>query len=495
MTFIEGISDDVVTIWFVLVTILTLIVSWLSTYVRDLAVPGNLYVVERRSRHPYATNFVGNFNRIIASQRLTASTTTTTSTTINSETGSNSEVINNEARSSSDNDEVVNETVENALVENLLEGTIYTAADIGVQNESILNFNDLDRPAAAQELNTIETPRSLPDTNLVEASQESNQTVENIANPDSTVELAEESSSQTPMNISIRFVTEKEIKIQANPNDTILFLKRTHFSQELSGNKIVRFIYQGQFLCDKNTVKSYNIRDHTTIHCHITSKQPRADLGVAAAHNNAIANPPPQHTPVATNNLRQRIQTHQISTIARITGISARDGTNYNNPTLTNVEPPSSPTTDTHDNNYTENSTANTIQPELAANEQLETAGNNNNNNTTTNLSMSTIIRIDLSYFLLPLFALLIAGLWYFRINFKHFFSPLSTLILFVFTFVYSIFLINNINSASIPTVRFYLNNRLWPSANNNTQQTPEVVVATDNNVIIPSENEIVMGN
>jgi len=40
------------------------------------------------------------------------------------------------------------------------------------------------------------------------------------------------------INILIKFVTEKEMKIQARPEDTILVLKRTHFATELNSNKI-----------------------------------------------------------------------------------------------------------------------------------------------------------------------------------------------------------------------------------------------------------------
>lgn len=81
----------------------------------------------------------------------------------------------------------------------------------------------------------------------------------------------------------------------------------------------------------------------------------------------------------------------------------------------------------------------------------------------TTANGITAVISIDLRYLLLPLFAVVISSLWYFRINFKHFFSPLSTLILFVFTFVYGIFLVNNINSSSIlAAATFIFNNRIW---------------------------------
>jgi len=262
-----------------------------------------------------------------------------------------------------------------------------------------------------------------------------------VDNIDSASDLNEQAST---INIVIRFVNEKEIKIKANPTDTILFLKRTHFGQELSNNKIVRFIYQGQFLADKNTVKSYNIKDDTTIHCHITSKlQPsRSDL-----HTPVVLIPSqPPNTSAATDNLRQRIHAHHISTIYRMTDFSSSTSTIQ----TTNEASDASMLPIEDDGVVSEMiSNSQTSQTE-SVDEELNTNVPN------------TIVRIDLSYFLLPLFALLIIGLWYFRLNFKHLFSPLSTLILFIFTFVYSIFLVNNLNSPSIPTIRLYLNNRIW---------------------------------
>ena len=40
------------------------------------------------------------------------------------------------------------------------------------------------------------------------------------------------------INILIKFVNEKEMRVQARPEDTILVLKRTHFATELNSNKI-----------------------------------------------------------------------------------------------------------------------------------------------------------------------------------------------------------------------------------------------------------------
>lgn len=166
----------------------------------------------------------------------------------------------------------------------------------------------------------------------------------------------------------------------------------------MSENKIVRFIYQGQFLSDKNTIKSYNIKDQTTIHCHITSKpsSQQSNQNIQVTNNEFEAL---HHQEDATEVSSSRIDSER-----------------------NDLSPATEPT-----QNYT------------------------------------TIISIDLSNLLLPLFAIVLGTCWYFRINFKHLFSPLSTLILVIFSFLYAVFLFNNIHSTSaLAANHFLLHGRIF---------------------------------
>ncbi len=210
----------------------------------------------------------------------------------------------------------------------------------------------------------------------------------------------------------------------------------------------MRFIYQGQFLCDKNTIKSYNIKDHTTIHCHITNNKqaPTSESG----SNETTANSPPvdtTNTSLASNPRARNVQTHQIEAINRINQMS---------PASTAAAATSdSPSTTDASTVPVSDSTPNTI--------------NTSNQQQQANI---TIINVELSHLLLPLFAILISSLWYFRVHFKHFFSPLSTLILVVFTFVYSVFLVNNVHATTtMAAANFFFHSRIWRS-NRNTQGT-----------------------
>ena len=48
------------------------------------------------------------------------------------------------------------------------------------------------------------------------------------------------------------------------------FFYRANFAEDLSNNKLVRLIYNGQRLEDSRTLGSYNIAENTTIHALIT---------------------------------------------------------------------------------------------------------------------------------------------------------------------------------------------------------------------------------
>ncbi len=48
---------------------------------------------------------------------------------------------------------------------------------------------------------------------------------------------------------------------------------RLYFADELANNKMIRFIYQGRELQDRETLRTYNIRDQTIIHCQISTRR------------------------------------------------------------------------------------------------------------------------------------------------------------------------------------------------------------------------------
>lgn len=200
----------------------------------------------------------------------------------------------------------------------------------------------------------------------------------------------------------------------------------------------MRFIYQGQFLNDKATIKSYNIKDQTTIHCHITSKP----ASVATIEQQSIN----RDTSSSSTADASRPITNENITNATSSSSIGQHLTNAT--TNTNVLRHRNVNETSADLNPTSPDTNGAVDASI---------GNNNQP-----LEPIEPLSIHLNHLLLPFFAFLLGTCWYFRINFKHFFSPLSTLILIIFTFLYALFLFNNIHSTSSYAVNnFLLHNRL----------------------------------
>lgn len=193
----------------------------------------------------------------------------------------------------------------------------------------------------------------------------------------------------------------------------------------------MRFIYQGQFLKDTNTIKSYNIRDQTTIHCHITSRQGTTTTTSTTSNGN--------NTDISGNNSNhvnnQSGGSNSVGENRGDTSATTRTTTTSalnNTITITRIQINNS----VIDEN---NSTATDTASPNGANSV--NAGTNNANNVEQQHANNQLLNIEFGSVLLPIFTILLASIWYFRMNFKQFFSPLSNLFLFFITFIYTIFL------------------------------------------------------
>lgn len=102
---------------------------------------------------------------------------------------------------------------------------------------------------------------------------EENPNVENQNESSTTIEEENSSSSNESLKFIIKFLNDTQRSVSANPNDTISKVKQCYFADELANDKIVRFIYQGRELHDRETVKTCNIREQTIIHCQISTRR------------------------------------------------------------------------------------------------------------------------------------------------------------------------------------------------------------------------------
>ncbi|XP_051554823.1 transmembrane and ubiquitin-like domain-containing protein 1 [Myxocyprinus asiaticus] len=108
--------------------------------------------------------------------------------------------------------------------------------------------------------------------------------------PSATQPLAEDAPHDTQRNMVLRlkFLNDTERTAQVNPQDTIGYLKRTHFAGQ---EHQVRLIYQGQLLQDDTqTLSSLNLANNSVLHCHISQHATQAmPAGAQAADQVHVA--------------------------------------------------------------------------------------------------------------------------------------------------------------------------------------------------------------
>ncbi|CAF0863277.1 unnamed protein product [Rotaria sordida] len=219
MSFIEGIGDDFLYAFGFLLFIGIVSLAWLSTRVNYIHFPATLFIIERRTRR----NNEEESERAssISPSRLTPSNEQSTFPSSGNE--------------------------------------IQTEHDSDNESSDIDEFNSEQIPLVT-ESNTTEIQQSqCSHTNSIEINHQQ-QTTSN------------EQETQS-LRITIKFLNDTKKEIIANPNDTISKIKQLHFADELLNNKMIRFIYQGRELQDHETLRTYNIRDQTTIHCQISARR------------------------------------------------------------------------------------------------------------------------------------------------------------------------------------------------------------------------------
>ena len=110
--------------------------------------------------------------------------------------------------------------------------------------------------------------------------------------PDDEQPTTSDERENQSIQIIIKFLNDTRKEVSVNLNDTILKVKqyvfdihsficlhgsrcfvRLNFAEELADNKMIRFIYQGRELQDHETLRTYNIRDQTIIHCQISVRR------------------------------------------------------------------------------------------------------------------------------------------------------------------------------------------------------------------------------
>ncbi|GFU22552.1 ubiquitin-like domain-containing protein [Nephila pilipes] len=89
-------------------------------------------------------------------------------------------------------------------------------------------------------------------------------------------ENVEEQSTQSDssgIRIRLKYLDDTERTVRSDPFINIADFKRSHFSEDLANNKVVRLIFCGHLLRDNSTLESYRVVDNSVIHVQILQAQ------------------------------------------------------------------------------------------------------------------------------------------------------------------------------------------------------------------------------
>ncbi|GFQ88426.1 ubiquitin-like domain-containing protein [Trichonephila clavata] len=92
---------------------------------------------------------------------------------------------------------------------------------------------------------------------------------------DQTENVEEQSteSDSSGIRIRLKYLDDTERTVRSDPFINIADFKRSHFSEDLANNKVVRLIFCGHLLRDNSTLESYRVVDNSVIHVQILQAQ------------------------------------------------------------------------------------------------------------------------------------------------------------------------------------------------------------------------------
>jgi hypothetical protein len=282
MVLIEGVGDEVVVCFGMMLALLILILAWISTNVSDSHLI-SVIVVDMR-----------NFQRLL--QRIGNITqrplTGAAANNATEQSGNGEDAAESEARDADDATVPPPEPDQSSPLLNDIEAELLDSAaapnpdnpedsgvdpndDAGIDPASddyippssddqlrqrrVAFFNKIHGDAKSE--NPSES--TCPDTNT------------NPPREGSTEENVEESQEESPrleghIRIRLKYLDDRKRLVQAKPEDTIAEFKSRHFAAEIAQNTIVRLICNGQELKDSHTMNFYSITDNSVIHCLLT---------------------------------------------------------------------------------------------------------------------------------------------------------------------------------------------------------------------------------
>ncbi|XP_067014604.2 transmembrane and ubiquitin-like domain-containing protein 1 [Anabrus simplex] len=320
MPLIEGVGDEVVQFFAVVLILLVGIVAWLSTGLSDRQIIRTVLILERRSRH-----------RVLSDAPVSQPSTATTSLEGSIDTGQaelqtpdenhESEVVatchpcdkeNSSASSSSSeitnisssefpetnlcdlgaNHSIVEPTTSSApssdvCIEEVTSSLQDSSSESAVLRRRRLAFFQsrqatlLDQPDTEQ----LNSSSSSSSEAHVDATNSSKTPVEKDKTPEPSSSSANP-SSQGNIRIRLKYLNDDQKLVEGRLEEQLGDFKRRHFALEMAADKLVRLIFNGQVLqSDSETLQDYGLFDNCVVHCLVHKQRSSPNQGTEGARN------------------------------------------------------------------------------------------------------------------------------------------------------------------------------------------------------------------
>lgn len=303
MSLIEGFGDEVTIFLGILLVLFIICLAWISTNIRDIPFFSVIIIelTHRRNRNTENANQTEVLNSPEANPPNPSSQNNSENGVENTIPQSETTLDNEQSSTTADEVSSVNsqngeeeETCGNPNTDiNVTQETKSDSTDSSQQlNETELRHRRLNFFQSKNESSTISNPQTVADSlNLnqepsVQGSPVQSPVTEPINRQQESVPLSaenetvhsRETDSETGLiTVRLKYLNETQRNVTAAPNVTIGQFRRDHFAAELSQNKLVRFIFNGQDLRnDSNTLQNYNIGNNSVVHCLITQVNQQA---------------------------------------------------------------------------------------------------------------------------------------------------------------------------------------------------------------------------
>lgn len=256
MTIIEGVGDEVIHFFLALIGLIVAVVAWRSTGISDRPIFRTVLILERRSR----------LRRALRELPPPSATVGANSSVESDDTGQTDVTVD-----AADEGTPAEETVADSAPP-------ATEAEAGGGTESGSADDKEPDPEGTGSPNTLRRRRlaffQSRQATLLEPNVASDVVVEPSAPP------AEEAGSTMEdagdcIRIRLKYLNDDQKLVDGKLNERLGDFKRRHFASELSADKLVRLIFNGQVLgSDSETLQQLGLFDNCVVHCLVHTPRP-----------------------------------------------------------------------------------------------------------------------------------------------------------------------------------------------------------------------------